>query len=110
MNSPTISPEERFSKLVETFLNQPAVNQEGKGFGSNALKIRGKIFAMLVRGRLVVKLSKQRVDTLIANGYGEHFDPRKNGRFMKEWLKVDPAFEAEWNSLAQEAITFANSH
>jgi len=42
---------------------------------SNVLSVNGKIFAMLVRGKLVVKLPKQRVDELVAARVGTYFDP-----------------------------------
>ena len=35
-----------------------------KGFGSNALKVNGKIFASLTKGRLLLKLPEARVDAL----------------------------------------------
>jgi hypothetical protein len=79
-----------------------------KGFGSSALWINNKIFAMLSKGKLVVKLSRQRVDALIAAGAGERFDPG-HGRLMKEWVSVDPSSEVEWLPLAREAMAFAVS-
>ena len=54
-----------------------------KGFGSSSLTIGGKMFVMLVRDRLVVKLPRQRVDGLIASGAGERFDPGHD-RLVKE--------------------------
>ena len=46
---------------------------------SNVLSVNGKIFAMLVRGKLVVKLPKQRVDGLVAGRAGTYFDPGMDG-------------------------------
>ncbi len=108
MNQPSIAPEERFADLVGEFLNYPGVTppQEGKKFGSSGLKIRGKIFAMLVRGHLVVKLPRARVDALVASGDGERFDPRHDGRPMKEWLTLAPTSEVAWALLAREAMEF----
>jgi hypothetical protein len=63
---------------------------------------------MLVKGRLVVKLPRQRVDALIASGDGARFDPG-HGRLMKEWLTVEPASEEEWLPLAREAMEFVAS-
>ncbi len=50
---------------------------------SNVLSVNGKIFAMLVRGKLVVKLPKQRVDGLVAGRAATYFDPG-HGRLMKQ--------------------------
>ncbi len=106
-----IVPEERFATLVEEFLDNPDVTppSDGKAFGSSGLKIQNKIFAMLVRGKLVVKLPRSRVDALVASGDGEPFDPRKNGRLMKEWVTIEPTSTEEWLSLAKEAMEFVAS-
>ncbi len=69
-------------------------------------KIHDKIFAMLVRGRLVVKLPKARVDALTASGDGVRYDPRQDGRLMKEWLTLEPTSEEERLPLAREAMEF----
>ena len=80
-----------------------------RGFGANALKINKKIFAMLASDdRFVVKLPRGRVDALVAGGFGERFDPRRNGRAMKEWLVVAPGREARWLPLAKEAMEFVS--
>jgi len=47
VDNPAIDPDEQYAALVETFLSEPGVTQSGRGFGSSALKIDGKIFAML---------------------------------------------------------------
>ena len=111
MNHPPITPEERFAAIVEELLSNPDVTppSEGKGFGSSGLKIHNKIFAMLVRGKLVVKLPKPRVDALIAAGEGERYDPRHDGRLMKEWVTLEPTSEEEWLNLSREAMEFVAS-
>ena len=103
--------EERFAALVETMLGLGGATygSEGSGpqraFGSTSLKTGGKIFAMLVSGRLVVKLPRGRVDKLVASGAGDRFDPG-HGRLMKEWLAVESADDDAWLSLATEAEAF----
>ncbi len=111
MSHPIITPEERFAMIVEELLNNPGVTppSDGKKFGSSALKIHNKIFAMLVRGKFVVKLPKSRVDALIAAGSGERFDPRHDGRLMKEWITLETVSEEEALSLAREAMSFVAS-
>jgi hypothetical protein len=76
----------------------------GRGFGSDALKINHRIFAMLVRGRLVVKLPRARVTELIDTGRGQPFDAGK-GTPMKEWVTLT-GDEAECRALVVEAQTF----
>jgi TfoX/Sxy family transcriptional regulator of competence genes len=107
-----MTPEERYDTLVETLLGHGDVTLGStgkKGFGSSALQIGGKIFAMLSNGRLVVKLPRQRVNALVAAGAGERFDPRHDGRLMKEWLSVGPTAAERWLPLAREAMEFVAS-
>ena len=102
-----MTPEDRFNVLAESFAHEPHVTLpgEGRGFGSAALRTHGKIFAMLVRGALVVKLPKQRVDELVGAGEGTPFDANK-GKPMKEWLSLDPRSRLGWASLAHEALDY----
>lgn len=79
-----------------------------RGFGSSALSVYGSILAMLSRGRLVVKLPRDRVDALIESWTGGPFDAGK-GRPMKEWLTVAVDAEETWMALAREALDFVGS-
>lgn len=112
MSQPFITPEECFAIIVEELLGNPGVtppldgSQVKKRFGSSELKVNNKIFAMLVRGRLVVKLPKLRVDMLVASGAGERFDPRHDGRLMKEWITLEQTSAEDWLPLAREAMEF----
>jgi hypothetical protein len=103
-----MSAEERFEVLVGEMLATNGVTppKPGNGFGSNALRYHNRIFAMCVRGRLVVKLPEARVDDLVASGEGVRFDANK-GTPMKEWLSLDPASKLDWLALAGEALDFA---
>jgi hypothetical protein len=97
-----------FDTVVASFGDDPDVSQgEGKGFGSGALKVNGKIFAMMSSmGKFVVKLPKRRVEELVAAGHGERFDPG-HGRLMKEWAVVALGPE-HWAGLAKEARHFVS--
>ena len=101
-----------FEQLVSRFSADAEVTlpSEGKGrpFGASALKLDNKIFAMLTKGELVVKLPRHRVDELVASGPGEPFDTG-GGRVMKEWVTVSPAHGDAWEELAREAREFAAS-
>jgi hypothetical protein len=78
---------------------------EGKMFGSPGLKINSKVFVMLVKGDLVVKLPRNWVDELIAGGKGVAFDPG-HGRVMKEWVRIEPTLSRTWRRLAEKAMGF----
>jgi len=100
---------ERYEDLVLEFAGVDGVTlpEGGSGFGRGALKYRRKIFAMFVRGRLVVKLPAKRVDELIETGHGVRFDANKGGAGMKEWFSLDPGSHLNWQSLANEALDYA---
>ena len=88
------TPEARYVAPCEAFFAHGDVSpSEKSGFGASALTIEGRILAMLTRGRLVVKLPRARVDA-------------NRGASMKEWLTVDPAHEADWRDLAEEALRY----
>ena len=98
---------DRFDDLVTELLGIEGVTPPGtsKGFGRSALRYEGKIFAMFVRGRLVLKLPATRVTALVDDGEGVPFDANK-GTPMKEWLNLDPASKLDWADLASEALDF----
>jgi hypothetical protein len=102
--------EGRYEDLIDKLTGTAGVTppQGGSGFGGSAVRFQKKIFVMLVRGRLVLKLPADRVDALIAAGEGVRFDANK-GTPMKEWFSLNPESELPWLPLAQEALDFARS-
>lgn len=96
----------RYVPVVKAFAEFQDISQENrKGFGSGALNVNGKIFAMMSsRRQFVVKLPKDRVDELVNLGKGQRFDPGY-GRIMKEWFVVGRG-KANWVELAEEAYKF----
>jgi hypothetical protein len=106
----------RFAAVVDALAADPALaaiaaeyaarRQAGgqKKFGANGLKVKGKLFAMVSRGKLVVKLPKKRVEALVAARQGENFDPG-HGRLMKEWVAVSSP-KVSWIELVREAHDF----
>ena len=115
MSGTRATAEERFAAIVDALRDQPGVTAPAEGgqsrraFGSSELKVHGRIFAMLTQSRLVVKLPRERVDALVAAGGGDRFDPRRDGRLMKEWLAVGPALDERWLELANEALAYVGS-
>lgn len=97
--------------IAEAFAKDNKVTRETRqGFGSGALKVNGKIFAMVSsRNDFVVKLPKGRVDELVQAGVGTRFEPG-TGRVMKEWLAMAREAKApSWLDLAREAREFVGS-
>jgi hypothetical protein len=97
-----------YARLVDSWRGRPGVSAPdpgpGKGFGAAALKVDGRIFAMVTGDRLVVKLPAVRVGALLADGSGAPFDGGK-GRPMKEWVAV-VGNDDSWERLAEEAYAF----
>ena len=101
---------ERWEALVTDVLAAGSATYGNEGgpqraFGATSLKTDGKIFAMLVKDRLVVKLPAARVTEVMENGAGERFDPG-HGRIQKEWLAVAGDDPAEWRALATESEAY----
>jgi len=96
----------KYSEVAQAFTRRTDVSfGGGKGFGSGALKVKGKIFAMSSsKSEFVVKLPKNRIDELLISGMGKRFESRP-GMVMKEWFV--PADErVDWIQLAKEACDF----
>jgi TfoX/Sxy family transcriptional regulator of competence genes len=78
-----------------------------RAFASPGLRYEDKIFAMLVRGELVVKLPEGRCAALSADGGAKPF--RMGNRELREWVVISPEREFEWDALADEALAYARS-
>jgi YjbR protein len=93
-----------FDEVANQLLGAPGID-EGTGFGNNAgLRVGGRIFAMEVRGKLVVKLPAARCEELVEQG-AEPFVV--GGRRMREWVAVEPGAQ-DWPALAREALAFVS--
>ena len=107
MNEPKASPEELYRTLAQRFgadLHIP----RGRGFGSDALKAEGKIFASLSHGRLLIRLPLERVKALIEAKLCEPFSTGP-GRVKKEWVTVAPSSLEEWVRLSEESRCYVRS-
>jgi hypothetical protein len=58
----------KFASVIDAF--EEAKGQLGRKFGSNGLKVNGKLFALFTQETLVVKLPKDRVAELVASEIG----------------------------------------
>src|SRR5262245_17574387 len=65
----------RFAAVMAAFADDRLVTS-GKMMASVGLRVKGKTFSMMVKGRFVAKLPRSRVDELVERGLGEYFDPR----------------------------------
>jgi len=98
--------EAAFDAIANDLLGEPGID-EGTGFGTNpGLRVGGRIFAMLVRGDLVVKLPADRCAALVAAGEAEPFVVGR--RRMREWVAVAAGGGHEWGALAREALAFVS--
>src|SRR5207244_13409690 len=92
---------------ISSHLSRSTVPRRGRDRGNRlrsnpGLRVGGKIFAMISRGELVVKLPAERVDELVESGASTRFDAGK-GRPMKEWVSVPAKHHRRWAKLATEA-------
>ena len=97
----------RFDKIVAALEGEEGVSLGGgkRGFGSGALQVDGRIFAMVSADRFVVKLPRGRVAALVESGDGLPFDAGK-GRPMTEWVVLTDRISRRWLPLAREAKAF----
>lgn len=102
--------EDLFDDLVHVYLDRIDVSLE-KVFHNDVLKVNNKIFAMVVRGQLVLKVPANQASSLIATSEAVAFEPR-NGRKMKEWIAVDPSrskTDQRWDELVAIAYGYVAS-
>lgn len=98
--------ETRFWDAAAEVMRAPGVARSTM-MGFPCLRVDAKFFATFDRGSggLVVKLPKDRVDRLIADGSGQPFAPA--GRRFREWVAIPVAAERDWPAYLSEALGFA---
>jgi hypothetical protein len=96
----------RLAALARAFEDDPRVELLRR-MSSFTLCVSKKIFVMLVRGSLVAKLPSDRVTALVDAGKGERFDPRGDGRVMREWIVLNDE-APPWRTIAKEAHRFVS--
>jgi len=76
LSSPSLKKSDGFDAVIAAFRHDGKVTyKDGTGFGSNALQVNGKMFALVSsKGQFVAKLSAMRVTELVHARIGNHFD------------------------------------
>lgn len=98
--------EQMFAIVADRLTAENAGIERGTIFHATGLKTKGKFFAFVRRGELVVKLPAGRVAALIADGSGIPFDAGK-GRPMREWVVLRPEGVGTCAAQVEEAFRFA---
>jgi hypothetical protein len=98
---------ELYEDLAELQLRDPAV-VPGRILSTEALTVRGKVFAFLSKGRLVVKVPAARAAARRDSGRSEALGV--GARPMREWISTPPdAGTADWSQLLDEAKAYVAS-
>jgi hypothetical protein len=92
---------ELFDQIVAAYTREPGVTF-GRAWHNEGLTVDGRIFAMVVRDGLVVKVPADQAADLIEQGRGTAFEPRP-GRTMREWIVVDGHDPTRWRRLIADA-------
>ncbi|HET9143417.1 hypothetical protein [Actinophytocola sp.] len=100
-------PAEFFHETSAAALARPGV-ATGTMMGFPCLRASGAFFASCDHrtGDLIVKLSRDRVAQLIADGLGKPFAPA--GRTFREWVRIDDRDHTRWTALIDEARAFVS--
>jgi hypothetical protein len=95
-----------YEELTDDLLYDPAVGRATM-MGFPCIRLAGKFLATYdgKAGRLVLKLPRERVAGLIANGSGETFAPA--GKVFREWVAIPTIDRDLWQQLLAEAVEFA---
>lgn len=100
-------PTDFFAAVGTPALAHPDV-ATGTMMGFPCLRVSGAFFASCDprSGDLVVKLPRERVEQLIADGGGQPFAPA--GRTFREWVVITDRDAARWADLIEEARVFVS--
>jgi hypothetical protein len=99
-------PDPRFLPVVADLERLPGFSlMESNSGATRGLMLEGRSFGMSSHGRLILKLTDERVSELVELGVGTPFYPSP-GRAMRGWIEIT-APDADWVKLATEAHRIA---
>jgi hypothetical protein len=93
-----------FWSLAADLMSEDTRVVEGTIMNGRCLRVGDEFLALVdYKGSgLVVKLSRKRVEQLLASGVGQPFAPA--GTVFKEWVSVPKPDRQRWRSLLQEGV------
>ncbi len=94
--------EKLFAKLASVYSKPPYHIEREMIFGFDCLRTKGKVFAKLHNGKLVMKLPASRIKALVDSGDVSCYKLR--GRPLKEWGVISTSKDII--SLAEEARSY----
>jgi len=108
-NPVTAERRQQFWDLAEIYLADDDV-EEGTLMNNPCLRASGEFLATIQRktGHLIVKLTKQRVNELIADGTGLPFSPAR--KTFAEWVAIPTPDVNVWKTLIDEALDENRTH
>ena len=97
-----------YEELTDDLLYDPAVGRATM-MGFPCVRLAGRFLASFddKLGALVVKLPRERVTALVADGRGEPFAPA--GKVFREWVSIAAVDRDLWHTLLAEAVEFARA-
>ena len=97
-----------YDALTDDLLYDPAIGRATM-MGYPCVRLAGKFLASYddKLGALVVKLPRERVAELVADGRGEAFAPA--GKVFREWVSIAAVDRDLWRTLLAEAVEFARA-
>jgi len=97
-----------YNLLADQFSEYDGV-EESTMMGTPCLRYKGNFIGMMFdkEDALIVKLSPDRVDEIIADGLGNEFNFTK--KKFKEWVLIPLEFEEKFADYLQEALAYAKA-
>ncbi len=101
-----LSGEALFWELIDELREHDERIDEGTIMGGRCARVSGEFIGLVdYKGSgLVIKLSRARVDELIAEGIGQPFGPA--GKVFREWVAIPIPNRRLWTKLLKESTVF----